>query len=313
MAIIFFPLQDYNRDAWLPHLQKAFGDLGLYVWPDRPENDGDVEYVITVRAQKIWAEFPNLRAILSLSAGVNQYVGHPDMPDNIPLIRMIEDGLDTGMMEYVVANVMFFHRRMPDFITFQQQNIWEIGDQYLPKLAREQRVGILGLGHLGGVCARHLVQLGFQVSGWSNSKKDITGITSHAGAGELDMFLANTDILVNLLPLTPDTRGIINRDFLSKLPRGSYVINAARGPHIVDDDLIEMIDNGHIAAAALDVFHTEPLPADHPFWGHKRVFITPHIAALTRPDTGTQSLIRSIEMLDKGQMPDGFVKRDRAY
>jgi len=169
------------------------------------------------------------------------------------------------------------------------------------------------MGEMGAACAKALSALGFAVNGWSRTEKNLPHVKSFAGAEHLDAFLQQTDILVCLLPLTSETRDILNRDTLSQLPRGACVINAARGKHLVEEDLLELLNNNHIAQAALDVFREEPLPQNHPFWAHPRIHITPHLSAITMPFTAAQSLKQSIQQIERNERPAGWVDMAKGY
>lgn len=309
MAILFRPILGVDHSHWVPALRAALAPYELRIWPDcgAPE---DIEYMI---AWKVFpgdaTAWPNLKAILSLSAGVNQYVGHPDFPSHAQLIRMIEPGLTQGMVEYVTSYVLRFHKRH-DHMRTLATGPW---GSTIPALTHQRRIGIMGLGEMGSACAKALQALGFTVSGWSRTEKNLPQIQSFAGYDQLRPFLAQTDILVCLLPLTSETRDILNSDTLSALPRGACLINAARGKHLVEGDLLALLDSGHIDQATLDVFREEPLPPAHPFWQHPRIHITPHLAAITMPDTGAQSLKQAIDLMESGTHPTGWVDLKRGY
>lgn len=252
-------------------------DLDIHIWPDIgvPE---DVEFAL------LWGKwdadltsFPNLRAFLSLGAGVDHILALSDRPADIPIIRLGDPALRTGMVEYVLYNVLKFHRRFPEYEEQQRKALWIERSQTMP---HKRTVGIMGLGSLGAACAESLVALGFDVVGWSRHKKSIDNVDCFHGKEGLDHFLAQSEIVVCLLPLTAETRGILNDGNMQKLPPGSYIINAARGGHLVEQDLLKLLEVGHIAGAALDVFETEPLPKDNPIWAHPKIAITPHVAAL---------------------------------
>jgi glyoxylate/hydroxypyruvate reductase A len=214
------------------------------------------------------------------------------------------------MTEYVVMTVLLHHRRMREYAELQAEHAW----RKLPvPLAMHRRVGILGLGELGADAARALVGLRFDVAGWSNTRKRIDGVESFAGQRELGHFLTRTEILVNLLPLTEQTRGILNRETLGALPKGAALVNAARGQHLVDADLLELLETGQISEASLDVFHEEPLPADSPFWDHPRVRVTPHAAAVTPPETAAAVIAENIRKMDRGERPHPIVDFDKGY
>lgn len=309
MAVLFHPLIPVDKTHWLPLLRAALADYDLRVWPDIG-NAADITAMITWRVFPDTATaYPNLKTILSLSAGVNQYIGHPDFPKGAQLIRMIEPGLSQGMMEYVLSYVMRFHKRH-DHMAALSQGPW---GSVIPALCAERRVGIMGLGEMGGACARALCALGFQVNGWSRTQKNLPGVNGFTGKDGLNDFLSQTDILVCLLPLTAETQDILNSETLSRLPRGACVINAARGKHLVEEDVLALLESGHLDQLALDVFRAEPLAPDHPFHAHPRLHVTPHLAAITRPETGVQSLKRTLDQLQRGETPSGLVDLQRGY
>ena len=215
------------------------------------------------------------------------------------------------MTEYVVHWVLHFHRDMPTYARQQKACDWTQHDN---ADTAKRRVGILGLGELGQAAAHALLMLGFEsIAGWSRSPKMLPGIESFAGAEELDAFLARTDILVCLLPNTPATLGILNAHTLSTLPKGAFVINGGRGSAVDDAALIEALNSGHLGGAALDVFNTEPLPRDHPYWAMGNVFITPHVASLTTPESATEVIRDGIDAIEHGRTPANVVDRDQGY
>ncbi len=309
MAVLFRPHFPVDKTHWVPALRRALDGMDFRVWPETGAAT-DIEYLIVWRLREgDHTAFPNLRAVLSLSAGINQYAGHPEFPAGARLVRMIEPGLRQGMLEYVASYALRFHREH-DMIAAHAANMeWF---EYIPKVAAQRTVGVMGLGELGAACAASLAGLGFNVLGWSRSRKEIPGVTSFGEDG-LDAFLAQSEILICLLPLTATTENILGRRTLGLLPKGAFVINAARGHHVVDEDLLALLDSGHLAGAALDVFRKEPLPQDHPFWTHPKIHVTPHLAAITIPETGAQSIRASIAALQRGENPPGLVDFGRGY
>ena len=253
--------------------------------------------------------FPRLRAVLSLGAGVDRFLGDPELAA-VPVVRMVEPGLTRGMREYVLLHVLRHHRDMPRLARQQAERRWE---PFASPLASERGVGIMGLGVLGADAARHLAGIGFRVAGWSRGPRELPGIAGFHGADGLPAFLERTEILVCLLPLTAETAGILNARLFATLPRGAAVINAARGEHLVEADLLAMLEAGHLSGATLDVFREEPLPADHPFWRHPRIRVTPHNASLTRPDTGARQMARAIRQILAGERPDHLADRRAGY
>ena len=256
------------------------------------------------------ASLPNLKLILSLGAGVDHLLGDPQLPRHVPIVRLVDPHMTDAMSEYVVLQVLRLHRRDLDYRAQQETGVWRELDQ---QNAAERRVGILGLGELGQDAAKKLKALGFDVAGWSRSEKDLAGIASYAGAAGLAPLLGRSEILVCLLPLTTETEGILNASTLALLPRGAALVNAARGAHLVEEDLLAALASGQVSAAVLDVFREEPLPADHPFWHHPRVIVTPHVAAFTNPTTAAPIILDNIRRFEDGRPLLNRVDPARGY
>ncbi|MBI3504849.1 MAG: glyoxylate/hydroxypyruvate reductase A [Proteobacteria bacterium] len=254
--------------------------------------------------------FTNLKLVTSLGAGIDHLLGDPEFPAHIPFVRLVDPTLTGGMVEYALWATLRYHRQMVDFEGFQRAREWHQLDA--PRTAT-RRVGIAGIGEIGGAIARALAGLGFDVAGWSRKPHALPGIAAFAGAAGWEPFLARTDILICVLPLTDATRGILDAKAFASLPKGAYVVNIARGGHVVDRDLIAALDSGHLAHATLDVTTPEPLPAGHPFWVHKRVTVTPHIASLTDPRTAAPQVIDNIRRFRAGQPLLNRVDRTNGY
>jgi len=308
MALLFIS-QSEDAAEWRTHLARLLPGEEFRVWPEAG-NRAAVEFLLVWRPpQGAMKGFPNLRAVLNLGAGVDAVLKDPDLPD-VPLVSLKDEGLAHGMCEYVVHAILHLHRDFHRFRAFQQQGLWKS----LPQAdTSRRRVGILGFGHLGQAVARHLVPFGFPLAGWRRTAKAAPGVESFAGRDALKPFLARTDILIVLAPLTSETRGIVNRTTLAALPKGAYVINAARGGLVVENDLLAALDSGHLAGAFLDVFADEPLPPQHPFWRHPKVIVTPHVAALTLPGPGAEEVAANIQRIRQGEAPHGLVDRKRGY
>lgn len=308
MAFLFIS-QFEDADAWRAHLARLLPEDEFRVWPDVGD-PAQVEFLLVWRPPKgSMKGYPNVRAVLNLGAGVDAVLKDPDLP-NVSLVSLKDEGLAQGMAEYVVHAVLHLHRNMHRFRAFQQEATW----QSLPQAdTTRRRVGILGFGHLGQAVARHLVSFGFPIAGWSRTPKTVAGVESFSGRAALQSFLARTDILVCLAPLTAETRGIVNRTTLAALPKGSYVINAARGGLVVEGDLLAALDSGHLAGAFLDVFEEEPLPPTHPFWRHPKVIVTPHVAALTLAAPAAEEVAVNIRRIRRGETPHGLVDKQRGY
>ena len=316
MALLFSSKTD-DPDLWRDALADELPDLDFRVWTPGGEEGADGGDPADIEYALVWApkkgglrKFPNLKAIFSLGAGVDHLMVGRDLPQGVPVVRLVDPGLTRGMREYVIYWVLHHHRHFGEYQRLVAEKRW----QQLPQAdIRKRRVGILGLGILGADAAAKLRGLEIDVAAWSRTPKDLEGVTGFHGAEGLGPFLERTEILVCLLPLTPQTEGIINADTLARLPRGAVVINAARGGHVVDEDLLKALDAGHLAAATLDVFHTEPLPGNHPFWDHPKVTVTPHVASLTVPGTAAEAVAENIRRIRAGRPPEPIVDPEAGY
>ncbi len=240
--------------------------------------------------------------IFSLGAGVDHLLSDPELPAGVPIVRMTDAALTRGMTEYVTLHVLRHHRRQRALEANQRAGAWE---HVVTPTAPARRVGIMGLGMLGRAAARALAALEFDLAGWSRTAHDIAGVACFHGPDGLGPFLARTEILVCLLPLTPETEGILTAALFAQLPKGASLINAARGGHQVEADILAALESGQLSEATLDVFETEPLPAGHPFWSHPRVTVTPHNASVTDPDSGARQVIENISRFRRGEpLPD---------
>ncbi|MEM7727931.1 MAG: glyoxylate/hydroxypyruvate reductase A [Pseudomonadota bacterium] len=247
---------------------------------------------------------------MSIGAGVEHLLADDLLPAHVPIVRMVQPDMTQRMTEYVLQHVLAHHRRARCLADAQMRKAWLVLDQ---PSARERCVGILGLGRLGATAAQALTPLGFDVWGWSRTPKSIPGIQSETGSAGLETVLKKAEILVCLLPLTAETTGLLNADTLRLLPPGASVINAARGPIIVDGDLLAVIDQSHIREATLDAFSVEPLPQDHPFWTHPKITVTPHNASAVTRDALAYRLIAVVETVRSGLRPEPVVDRTRGY
>jgi glyoxylate/hydroxypyruvate reductase A len=301
---------DAEVAAWRGYVNAYDATIDFRVWPDTGPVD-DIDYVLAWSPQPgDLARYSNLKAIFWLGAGVDGLLQDSELPRRVPIVRLVDDGLTAGMTEYVLLHVLRYHRRLPELEALQREGLWR---KLSYPLAKDRRIGIMGLGVLGGDAAHRLADLGFDVAGWSRAPKQLAGVRSFHGDEQLTPFLNRTEILVCLLPLTPATAGIINARTLAALPAGATVINAARGGHVVDHDLLAALDSGHIAHATLDVFTTEPLPIEHPFWRHRRITLTPHVASVTIAETASRAVIEGLTALREGRRPANVVDPARGY
>jgi glyoxylate/hydroxypyruvate reductase A len=256
------------------------------------------------------ATLPNLKAILVLGAGVDAVLEDPLLPPAVPVLRLVDAGLPEPMAEYALYAVLHFQRTMPAYLSRQREARWQ-REPWL--LAPDWPVGVMGLGVIGKVVARYLVNAGYPVAAWVREPRAAEGIEVFAGKAQLPAFLARSRVVVNVLPLTPQTRDILDAKAFAAMPEGSYVVNIGRGEHVVDGDLLAALDAGRIAGAALDVFREEPLPPGHAFWRHPGVLVTPHSAAPTIIEAAGAQVIGNVRRLERGEAPVGVVDRRRGY
>ena len=285
-----------DEEEWKSLLLEHLPNSEVTIWPDwRLRND--IDYIIAWKLpQGALNKCKCIKAVFSIGAGVDQLIKDDEFPQNVPVIRMIDENLGIGMAEYVTLAVLSIHRDLITYVNDQQVRTWNPLPQ---QLALNRSVGLMGFGELGKAVHEKLKNFGFNFCIWSRTKKDICGVKEFIGESQLDLFLNQTDILVVLLPLTHHTKGILNRTSISKLPKGSSIINVARGPILDVDGAKEHLDSGHLSLLWLDVVDEEPLPRDHWMWGNKNVVITPHIAAATIPQTGIRRIVDSISIIEK--------------
>jgi len=295
---------------WHRALAAALPEATIAVWPHTLELE-DPDYALVWKPPvDLFAHVRPQRAIFNLGAGVEALLALPSLPPHVPVFRLEDAGMATQMAEYVTLAVLSRYRESAEYAAQQRKRRWQ-PRQRLPKA--QFGVGILGFGVLGQAVAATLVPFGFPLCGWSGTRKEISGVRSFAGRSELSAFLAATRVLVCFLPSTPETRDLLDRATLSALPRGAHLVNVARGGIVVDHDLIDLLDEGHLASATLDVFRDEPLRPDHPFWQHPRITVTPHVSAVTLVEESIAQVVAKIRRLERGQPVTGVVDRARGY
>lgn len=315
MTILVVARGNMDDAAWVERLRHELPGREIVVQGE-PFDRRAVHYAVAWKHPPgAFAGLPNLTAIFSLGAGVEHLLTDPRLPD-VPVLRVVDGDLTARMSEYVVLHCLRILRQHERFARQQRDHIWQ-DDDHQPT-AREVRVGIMGLGVLGTDAAAKLRTMGFDVAGWSRTAKDLPGMACFAGAGGLSPFLARTDILVCLLPMTPDTSGIIDRSLLGGLAKdgrtgGPHLVNAGRGGLQVEADVLAALDDGTLASATLDVFQTEPLPADSPLWSHPGVTVTPHNAAMSSPHAIAELIARQIRRHEAGEPFEHLVDRARGY
>lgn len=295
---------------WRDHLQSLLPEWPVRLWDDVGD-DSEIEFAV------VWKppigglrRFQNLKAIVSIGAGIDHILCDPLRPANVPIIRTTGPDLIARMREYVCLHVLRFHRNLDATIHAQAERRW---DQPIYPIAANRTVGIMGLGRLGLECARALQGLGFKVRGWRANSKAIPNLPTYAGQENLPAFLRDCEILVCLLPLTEATRGILNRKTFGCLPKGAAIINCARGQHLVESDLLTAIETKQVSAATLDVFEQEPLPQDHPFWAKDEILITAHTASLIDPETGGRIIANNLRRFHAGEPIDDIVEPGQDY
>ncbi|MGP3206346.1 glyoxylate/hydroxypyruvate reductase GhrA [Serratia marcescens] len=313
MNIIYYhPL--FNAQEWLAGIKQRLPQAEIREWQRGDERPAD--YALVWRPpHEMLANRRDLKAVFALGAGVDAILDqerkHPGtLPAGVPLLRLEDTGMAQQMQEYALSYVLRYFRRFDEYQALQQRQEWQPLD---PHSLDNFTIGILGAGVLGQSVAHKLTEFGFSVRCWSRSAKQIDGVQSFAGEAQRAAFLDGVKLLINLLPNTPETVGILNRELFAQLSSGAYLINIARGAHLVEADLLAALEQGQLAAATLDVFAREPLPQDHPFWRHPRVTITPHIAAITLPQQAMDQIAANIRALEAGHAPAGVVDRQRGY
>lgn len=291
MALLII-CNDRDLNPWTAALKNIDPKLDLRIYPEEG-NLEDIQFVLCWKHPRgILKRYPNLKVISSLGAGVDHLLSDPDLPVNIPIVRIVDPELAHAMSEFVIGLIFNHLRSFTQYHENKKQKLWKINAfQIAPNI----QVGIMGMGILGQDLANKLIAIGFNVVGWAQSEKDIKNVRVYVGNAEFDQFLSETNILVCLLPLTEQTKNILNKHTFLKVKDQAFVINVARGDHLVDEDLIEMIDSKKLSGASLDVFRIEPLPENHPFWTHPKINITPHIASLTNPNSVAPQIINNYQ------------------
>jgi glyoxylate/hydroxypyruvate reductase len=312
---LLIALSGWDPEPWAERFRHLLTDRKTVILGE-PFDRREVHYAITWKhPHGSLANLPNLAAIFSLGAGVDHMLSDTRLPD-VPIVRMVDTDLTNRMSEYVVLHCLAHLRQLPKIVQDQRDHIW--CENRRQSAAKDVTIGLLGIGVLGQDAARKLQFMGFPVIGWSRTPKDIDSIPSFSGIEGLDTFLGTADIVVCLLPLTPETRGFLNRSVFERMKKGGplggpVLINAARGGIQVEEDILSCLNEGVLRAATLDVFETEPLPKDSPFWDHQNVIITPHNAAMSSPDAVAHQIVDQIHKMEAGQELDNLVDRNIGY
>jgi glyoxylate/hydroxypyruvate reductase A len=309
MAILFYSAVD-PATRWQAEIMRQMPGRECRVWPETG-HPAEIDYAIVWRPPPgLLASLPRLRMILSVGAGIDHILRDPTLPAGVPVVRLVDPYLTDAMSEYVALQVFRLHRQDLDYQAQQRREEWIELPQ---KNAGERTVGILGCGVIGREAGRRLKAFGFDVAGWTRSARQVPEFPTYAGPAGFEQLLGRSEILVCLLPLTPETEGILDATAFARLPRGAGIVNAGRGRHLVEDDLIPALDSGQLSAAALDVFRDEPLPQGHPFWRHPRIVVTPHIAGVTNPASAAAVLCEAIRRFEARESVPNLVDPARGY
>ena len=295
---------------WRAEFAKALPDLEFRQFPDVGEPK-DIEFALVWKPDPGFLKsLPRLQAIFSLGAGVDHILEDRDLPVGVPIVRLVDEQLTRQMTEYAVLHALRFHRQAAAYEALQREKRWHELPQ---KMTGERRVGVMGVGEIGGSVARALVSLGFDVAGWARGGREGAGFPVFAGRERLGEFLGRSDIVICVLPLTPETADILNASAFAAMPGDGYVINIGRGRQLVETDLVAALDSGHLAGAALDVFREEPLPESSPLWTHPKATLTPHVAAITDPRSALAQVVENIKRIRRGEAPVNVVDTRRGY
>lgn len=301
-----------NKDVrpWAKILKAKLSHTKVEVYPDVVDA-ATVDFVICWKPKKnVLKQFPNIKLIQSVGASVDHIINTQTIHDNTKISRIVDKNLSHDMWEFVLAVVL---TRLKNTETYQSQQREKVWQQHTYRALNETTVAILGLGKIGAYVAEKFAQLGMKVKGWSNSEKTISNVESFIGKEELGLCLKEADFLINLLPLTRKTKDILNKTTLQQLPTHAYLINVGRGEHLVESDLLELLNSSHLSGALLDVFRTEPLPKDHPFWNHPKIQLTPHVASLTNIESATNQIVENYNRLVNNKEFLNSVSLKKAY
>ncbi len=309
MKVVFYSPEN-NIQPWLDELGKALPHADVWAWdPTNAARQADYA-VLWAPPSELFASQKRLKAVFNIGAGADRVINMPNLPNGVPVVRLNDAGMAVQMAEYVCHALICHTRRFDAYRAHAGACAWTrepvIDRQAFP-------VGIMGLGDIGARVAGAVAGFDYPTLGWSRTPKSLPGITSYAGDDGFEEFLPRVRVLVCVLPLTPETAGILNANTLSKLKPDAYLINVARGRHLVESDLLQMLESGHLAGAALDVFRDEPLPSKHPFWQHPRITITPHISAITLLPKSVAQIAEKIRSLERGESIDGVIEPGRGY
>jgi glyoxylate/hydroxypyruvate reductase A len=308
MALLY-KADPVRGEQWKRLFAEHAPDIEWRAWPDIGDPK-DIRYLAAWEApDDLETLLPNLQVLFALSAGVDQ-LDLDRLPTTLPVVRLLDPSITRGMCEYAGFAVLSLHR---DMLRYRQQQMARCWQAHLLQPAAKRRVGVMGLGTQAQQILATLQTFGFDLSGWARSEHRIAGVDCFAGAEQLPAFLGRCDIVVCVLPLTEETKGILNRQLFQHLPKGAALVNMGRGGHLIEEDLLEALASGQLSAAVLDVLQQEPAAPDHPFWHHPQILLTPHIAAMTQPESAFSVLLENIRRHQRGESMLGQVDRERSY
>ncbi|WP_128293731.1 2-hydroxyacid dehydrogenase [Afifella aestuarii] len=309
MALLYLSHKE-RAEVWKPIFGRELPELEFYDGFDAVQDPSKVRFIATWNAPADPVKtYPNLKMILSVGAGVDQF-DFRALPEHVKVARMVTPSIAEMMRDYVVLGVLAMHRQLPRYIAQQRDKTWSAGRV---DLARRKTVGVMGLGQLGTAVLEALRPFGFKLAGWGRSPRALDGVQTFVGRRELPAFLAGTDILICLLPLTKETENILDAQLFAALPKGATLVHAGRGRQLDHDALLDALDTGHLEGAFLDVTEPEPLPAEHPFWSHPRLVLTPHVATMTDFEEGALAAVECLRAHEEGRPIPGLVDKARGY
>lgn len=298
-----------NVSEWVNGIRNLDSSIPIQVWPEITDEEAVVGAVVWNHPEGSLQAFPNLKFISSMGAGVDHVLRDTSLPPHVPIVRIVDSELTHGMTNYIIMAVSYHHRRLYKYLEDKKNAVWD--QEATPDIALS--IGVMGMGVLGSDAASKLSKLGFKVCGYSNTPKNVAGVKSFSGKEGLQDFIKEINVLICLLPLTAQTKDILNIDLFKSMNKGTYLINVARGGHLVEEDLITAIDQGYLSGAFLDVFKEEPLPKEHPFWQHPKIMITPHIASVTNPAAAIPQVVENYQAILAGKPLQNSIDRDKEY
>ena len=308
--IVIICSQENLIEDWKNAIIEKAPNIAVEIYPNDTERE-KTEFVLTFRPpENAFENYPNLKVIASMAAGINHITDNHKLPENVILTKA-NDPLHQGdIADFVLALTLSYMRRLP--VYFQQKNV-EIWQPHPYQRPEETTIGIMGIGSIGETIGKLMLKNNFKVTGWSRSEKHIDHIKTFHGDNHRTDFLKKADILICTLPLTKETEGILNAEVFDKLPKGAYLINIGRGKQLVEADLLTAIENGQLSGAALDVFRDEPLPKDHPFWKNEKIMITPHTAGNVHPESAVEKILHNYKAMQKGEKLEDTIDVGKGY